>query len=210
MEKEKIKLYYLFLNQKTDSLILFFVFSFYMRIFIAFDISEEAKEELFRIGELIKQNSSEDVKLRLVSKENMHLTLKFIGDVQPNVAEKVKDKLKEAKFESFEAYLEGISLFPNEDYIRVVFVGLKPEDKIIELQKKIEDALKEFKFENDYSFKPHLTIARVKFVKDKKKFVEILNKIKVEKVKFKVDSFKLMQSTLAKEGSVYGEIGVYS
>jgi 2'-5' RNA ligase len=99
-------------------------------------------------------------------------------------------------------------VFPSDDYIRVIWVGLKDDDSMQNLAQDIREALPEFK--DDYPFKAHLTIGRVRFVKDKKELVEELKKIKVKSEKFKVENFKLYKSTLTPEGPVYEEVGAFS
>ena len=76
-------------------------------------------------------------KIRLVNKGQIHLTLKFLGEVQPDKAEKVKEELKKIKFKPFSVYLDSTGVFPSESYIRVVWIGLKPENDILELQSNI-------------------------------------------------------------------------
>ena len=110
--------------------------------------------------------------------------------------------MKKAKSDPFTAGLSNIGVFPDENYIRVVWLGLEPKRKIIELQQKIDNALAGI-FPMDKRFHPHITLGRVKFVKDKKKFVEILKEIKVEKKSFEISDFKLIKSTLTPEGAVY-------
>ena len=68
-------------------------------------------------------------KVRWVNKPQMHLTLKFLGEVQPNTEGNIKEILRTVKFKPFSVNLDSIGVFPNENYIRVVWVGLKPEEK---------------------------------------------------------------------------------
>jgi len=168
-----------------------------MRLFIAFDISDEAKEELLKAQSELKKA---DAKLTLA--KEFHLTLKFLGEVEDKKVDEIKDRLSKVRFEQFDAELDGTGVFPTEDYIRVVWVGLEPKDKITTLQQKIEEALLGM-FLKDTRFHPHLTLARVKFVKDKKGFIEKLKKIKMEKKAFSLSIFKLIKSTLTPKGPVY-------
>ncbi|MBI2208339.1 RNA 2',3'-cyclic phosphodiesterase [Candidatus Woesearchaeota archaeon] len=170
-----------------------------MRLFIAFDVPDDVKEYMARIQGIIGDNLAE---IRWVKKEQMHLTLKFLGEVQPNAADKIKDELRKIRFDSFTVYLNSIGVFPNENYIRVVWVGLEPEDKIIGLQRSIDENLKEF-FKKEKDFKAHITLGRVKYVKNKEQFLSKLKGIKVEKKNFRVDKFKLMKSTLTMQGPLY-------
>jgi 2'-5' RNA ligase len=175
-----------------------------MRLFIAFDIPESVKEQLVSIQKKIKT----DAKISWVKAENMHLTIKFLGEVAEDKVEETKKKLSSVKFKPFEVSVSEIGVFPSEDYIRVIWVGLKDDKSMQKLAQDIREALPGFK--DDYPFKAHLTIARVKFVKDKKALVDELKKLKPKPEKFSVENFKLYKSTLTREGPVYEEFGVFS
>ena len=121
-----------------------------MRLFIAIDFNE--LKEYF-IG--LQRQLPSSAKISIV--KSFHLTLKFLGDVQPNKADEIIDSLKSIKFRPFPVFPDSIGIFPTENYIRVVWVGLKPQVEIIELQKQVDESLiKLFKKEKD--FEPHITL----------------------------------------------------
>lgn len=171
-----------------------------MRLFIAIELPGELDE---KISELKKRLDTEYAKTTL-TREN-HLTLKFLGETDK--ADEIKEKLKEVEFNSYKVKLSEIGVFPNEDNIRVVWIGVKPEEETIELKKKVDEVLKDFK--DDFEFHPHITLARVKFVKDKEKFKELLHSLKIEDSEFDVKEFKLIKSELTPEGPVYSDLEVY-
>jgi 2'-5' RNA ligase len=109
----------------------------------------------------------------------------------------------------FSAHLDSIGIFPTENYIRVVWVGLKPEEKILELQKQIDESLKEL-FRKEKDFKAHITLCRVKYPEDKKSFVEQIKKIKIESKRIKIKDFRLVKSTLNPKGPVYEDLEVFN
>jgi len=176
-----------------------------MRLFIAIGLQENIKEYLINIQESIGNALA---KIMWVNDDQMHLTLNFLGEVNSADIDKIKENLSKVKFEEFSFCLDSIGVFPNENFIRVVWIGIKPEEKVIELKKDIDNNLKGFK--EDYKFKPHITLGRVKFVEDKNKFVKKLKKIKVENRKIDVRSFKLIKSTLTKQGPVYEELYIFN
>ncbi|MDP6547339.1 MAG: RNA 2',3'-cyclic phosphodiesterase [Candidatus Woesearchaeota archaeon] len=178
-----------------------------MRLFIAIEIQEDIKEYLIGVQEKI---SNELAKVRWVNKPQMHLTLKFLGEVQPNTEGNIKEILRTVKFKPFSVNLDSIGVFPNENYIRVVWVGLKPEEKIIELQNDIDESLENL-FGKEKDYKPHITLGRVKFIKkeNKTKFVETIKNIKVEGKKIEIKDFRLIKSTSTEKGPVYGDIGIF-
>lgn len=174
-----------------------------MRVFVAVDLSQGVKDEF---AEIQKQLSATVAGMSMA--HDFHLTLKFLGELTPAKVDVVKNCLGSVRFRGFPAALAGIGVFPSENYIRVVWVGIEPEDDIIRLQRGIDDAL-EKEFPKDKQFKPHLTLARVKFISDKNQFAQKLRQIRIEKIKFAVDSFKLKKSILTKEGAVYEDLAVY-
>jgi len=184
-----------------------------MRLFIAIGIPKQIKEALQKcsneLQQVIKQNDL--AKCNFVDVNNMHLTLKFLGEVNEQKLNDIKDALYEIDFESFNAQLSNVGIFPNENHVRVVWVGIKDGKHILKLQKDIEEKMDAIGFEKDNKeFHPHLTLARVKFVKDKSRFTELLKKIEVDNVEFNVNGFSLIQSTLTPEGPVYKVLAIYS
>jgi len=173
-----------------------------MRLFIAIDFNE--LNDYF-IG--LQKELPANVKLNLT--KTFHLTLKFLGEVQPNNVEGIADILKNIKFENFFVHLDSIGIFPSENCIRTVWVGLKPEDKILELQKNIDIKLKDL-FDKEKNFKAHITLARAKFIEDRKSFIDNLKKIKVEDKKIDVNNFKLVKSALTPEGPVYEDLTIFN
>lgn len=73
-----------------------------------------------------------------------------------------------------------------------------------ELKQQIDKALPDFK--DDHEFHPHLTIARVKFIKNKQELIQNLKQIKIKPKTFKINNFKLYKSTLTPQGPVYEEL----
>ena len=137
-----------------------------MRLFIAIEIPEYIKDYM---GEIQEKIADDLAKIRFVNKKQIHLTLKFLGEVQPNNIKDIKEKLKKIKFTSFSVYLNSIGVFPNEDYIRIVWIDLKPENEILEMQKNIDENLKKL-FKKEKNFKVHVTLARVKFIDNDRLF----------------------------------------
>ena len=90
-----------------------------------------------------------------------------------------KDNLRKIEIRSFSVVLDDIGVFPSENYIRVIWVGLNPEEQVLELQKNIDESLKNL-FKKERDFKPHLTLARVKYIEDKKGFIGELKKLNIE------------------------------
>ncbi len=170
-----------------------------MRVFISIDIPDEIKKEIVKI-----QNKIPEFKGKKTEFENLHLTLKFLGNVDENILKEVKKRLEKIDFKKFEASVNSIGVF-NEKFIRIVWLKINGSEK---LQKEIDDVLNGL-FEKEKRFMGHLTIARVKFVDDKKSFLEKLKRINIEKIVFGIDKFKLKKSALNSSGAVYSDLAVY-
>ncbi len=176
------------------------------RLFIAIDFSEEVIAEVSRIGELLERQKFTG---KLTELENLHLTLKFLGEVDEKKKEEIKKKLKEIKFSEFETRTEDIGTFSFRGMVRIVWIKIGGKG-IFELQKKIDDKLEEIGFRREERFMSHMTIARVKYVKDKSGFVDYVKNIGLKELKFKVKDFKLKESELKLLGPVYTDLEVYS
>jgi 2'-5' RNA ligase len=166
-----------------------------MRLFIAVDLENE---DYFR--GIQKQLDKELSDLTLT--KTYHLTLKFLGEVDDSLVPKIKEALEKVSFEHFSVKTTKIGVFPNANFVRVIWIGLEPEDKIIKLKNKMDDALKEL-FKSEKDFTAHVTLARIKFIKDKIKFSEDLKKLRFESKEFHVKNIKLIKSTLMPDGPTY-------
>lgn len=170
-----------------------------MRTFVAIEIPEEIKKEIIKI-----QNQLPEFDGKLTEKENFHVTLKFLGELEKEKFEEVREKLKEIKYKRFEAKLDKIDFFDNEGR-GVVWVHII---NCCGLQKEVDETLSGF-FGKEKKFMSHLTIARTKYVRDKKKFLEELEKIKISPLEFYVNEFILKESIPLKQKHVYRDIEIY-
>ena len=177
-----------------------------MRLFIAVELPQEVKQELINLQSVLKKDFPS---LKYVNVNNMHLTLKFLGDVPDGRLDEVKAKLSDVRVEKFEAYLSGCGVFPKPEYIKVVWAGLEPKEKINELQHKVDLGMRAIGFPKDRKFHPHATLARVRFVKDKAGLAKAIEQLKPTKISFDVDSFALIKSELRPDGPVYTVLEEY-
>lgn len=168
-------------------------FFFKMRLFIAFDVSDEVKDYFKQIQKQLPDSKSNLVK-------EFHLTLRFLGECDVKETKDIIKKLKQIKFDSFKAKTAELGVFPGENFIRVVWVALEPKDKVIALQKSIEEKLNLTK---DERFHPHITLARIKFLKNKQDYIKRLKAIKTKELEFKVSTIKLIKSELTPQGPVH-------
>jgi 2'-5' RNA ligase len=177
------------------------------RCFIALELPRTAVNEIKRIQGLVKKQSLITGKFTEI--ENLHLTLKFLGEIEEIKIDEVKKRLKEIKLKKFKARLDEVGVFSSRyrDYIRVLWVKLGGKG-VFELQKEIDEKLKSL-FGKEIRFMSHITIARIKDVSDKKEFLSYVKAIKVPEIEFGVDEFILNKSELKEEGPVYTNIEAY-
>ncbi len=166
-----------------------------MRLFLAINLPEGLRKPLFEVGRGLRKFGD----LKTVEEENIHLTLKFLGEAEP---EKIISSLSKVRYGPFEVSLKGMGVFPNENYIRVVWAGCeKGAQDVIALHKEVELALPDF--EKDRDFHPHATLARVRLPKDKEGLRKFVKENGGEFGSFRAESFELMKSELSGGGPKY-------
>lgn len=175
-----------------------------MRSFIAIGIS--TPEVLKLLDEL--RNSSAD--LKIVKPENLHLTLKFLGDIPEGRTEEIQIAVTKAiaPFKAFDVSLRGVGVFPKIKRMRVIWVGFdKNGERFVEINNSIENSLKRIGFQREGRFHPHLTVARVRSQRGKENLISILRKY--EDTSFgesRIESVELMKSILTPRGPIYSVV----
>lgn len=171
-----------------------------IRAFISIPIPEEIKKEVLKIQKQLPKFEG-----KLTEEENLHLTLKFLGEIDEKKLKEVEDALTKIKFRSFESQFFNLGVF-DKNQIRIIWVYLKD---CKQLQEMVDDSLKSL-FKPEKKFMSHLTIARVKNVSNKNLFLSELNKIRIPRGNFVVNKFCLMKSDLTENGSSYELIKEYN
>lgn len=174
------------------------------RAFVCIDFPDEVVREVARVQELVGKRPLTG---KFTELENLHLTLKFLGEVDDEKLEEVRKRLREIKLSAFEAKLSDLGTFSYRGIPRIVWIKVNGMG-VHALQKNVDSVLNGL-FEPEERFMSHLTIARLKYVKDLKGFYDALKNITVEPLKFQVKEFRLMKSELKPMGSVYTEIEKY-
>lgn len=170
-----------------------------MRVFIAIKLPENIKEELDRLVTLLKRSISN---VKWVEKENFHITLRFIGEVDEDKVFQIAKILEEvsSRFSPFEVELGGLGKFPH-----VLWVGIeKGSDILRNIAYAIEGSLLREGFQpTDKLFSPHITLGRLK-----KEIKKLPLEVGFGPLSFTVDSIILMQSQLFPTGPVYTSIKI--
>lgn len=173
-----------------------------IRCFIALELSREAISYIEELQNLLKRKNLFAGKF--TEPENLHLTLKFLGEIPEEKVKEVQKILKKVKFKGFEASLSDVGVFINK-YNSILWIKLNGQG-IWDLQKLIDDPLENLKIIPEERFMSHITIARMKKIFSKEEFLSYVKNIKTKKVSFKVKEFILKKSELKPEGPVYENI----
>ena len=168
-----------------------------IRTFIAVELPEKFMPEIERIGSQIKIPG-----VKLVEPGLVHITLKFLGDINEDKVEHIASALSEIQCKSFEAKIKGIGVFPKPSYVRVVWLGAYGD--FDRLHREVERVLSPFRFEKEGDFTPHATLARVKQPVNRTELMERITNIEdTDLGTFSVSSIFLKKSTLTPHGPIY-------
>jgi RNA 2',3'-cyclic 3'-phosphodiesterase len=171
-----------------------------IRTFIAVELDPSFSEKVRQIQERFS-----DFDLKFVSPEIVHITLKFLGDIEESKVKLLSEALDSIMCEPFEAKIEGLGVFPKLSNPKVLWLGARGNFEA--LHDDVETVLKPFKFkEDDRAFTAHATLARVKSLnKDQKNaFADVLKELKDTKIgSMRVNKVLLKKSTLTPGGPIY-------
>ena len=174
-----------------------------MRLFVGVPLPDEVRESL---GALCSGLPG----ARWVRPENMHVTLRFIGEVDRDTAEDIDATLAEVRAPAFALKLSGVGSFQSGRRVRVVWAGIEPCEALVRLHGKVESAVVRTGLESERRrFKSHITLARLKNTPSAKvgDYIEDRNAFAVEP--FPVPHFTLFRSHLGREGAHYESLADY-
>lgn len=174
-----------------------------MRAFIAFELPSDIKVYL---ASVINAMSSRLKDVKWVDSDGLHITVKFLGEIEENKIELMKESLLhlENKYPPFTLTISHIDAFPNKKRPRVIVVHLKNGIDIMgNIFQDIENNLEKIGFEKEMrSFKPHITLGRMR---NPMPLIEKMMPV-IEQRSFKVDALILYKSTLTNKGAIYDPV----
>lgn len=178
-----------------------------IRSFIAFDIDN--KSVLRKLSEAQDKLANTGANLKLVKPQNIHITMRFLGDIHPTVIGAVHEEMERVSFTPFDVELRGLGVFPNLKYLRVVWAGIrKGSDELRNIFDQLEPRLRKLGFKPDpKGFSPHLTIARVRTGRNKAELIRCVEELSdYEFGVLRADCLRLEKSVLTPKGPIYSTL----
>lgn len=175
-----------------------------MRLFIGLDLPDDIKERLAGMSGGLPG-------ARWVPPENMHLTLRFIGEVDNAQARDLDDALSAVDGKGFDLTLKGIGSFGEANRLRALWAGVEPSEPLNRLQAKVEQAAVRAGLQVERrKFKPHVTLARFRADPPELKLSHYLSQHALFRAgPFPIQDFTLFSSFLGSEGALYEAEAVY-
>ncbi len=174
------------------------------RLFIAIKV-EPGREYMGEFRALKTALRGESIKW--VEERNIHLTLKFLGETEESRIPAILSALEgvASATDSVQFSLKGIGVFGSSYNPRVVWAGIEPYDRLAQLMEEVHTALEPVGFPRDrQNLVPHLTLGRVKFLRDKRSFQDTLEEYRgMESEPMTARQMILFESILKKEGPEY-------
>ena len=182
-----------------------------MRTFVAVEIPDALRTEMIAYQ---KRLQSFDARVRWVKPHQMHITLKFLGEIDQTQADLLDELFQSVAHEAepFEVDVQGLGAFPNLRRPSILWSGITAgADALIGLAHSVDAAAGELGFKKEKrDFNPHLTLGRVKSLKG---LPPLLERIKKDESKsfgsFRASEFVFMQSELKPTGAVYTRLNTY-
>jgi len=174
---------------------------------MAFDLDNPTVRNKLAKAQALLVQTGADVKL--VESENIHVTMRFLGDVTPTMVDKVFEEMRKIQFTPFTVQLKGIGVFPSLSYPRVVWAGIiEGADQLRDIFSQIEPRLRALGFAPDSKgFSPHLTIARVRSGRNKAQLADFVKEnAGCDFGTIKAECLRLKQSVLSPKGPAYSTL----
>jgi 2'-5' RNA ligase len=179
-----------------------------MRSFIAVDLDEQTRSKLAAIQGQLKETRAA---VRWVNPASIHLTLKFLGNINPTQVEPIVTAASQVV--EHEPYLhlcaDGLGAFPGLQNPRVVWVGIRGDvERCARIQTGLETALEALGFPREQrAFHPHLTLGRLKNNRNRRSLIDTLGSLKLpEFIPFDVTEIILYKSDLRPTGAIYTKL----
>ena len=184
-----------------------------IRVFIALDVSDVARSSLS--GAIHRLKAAMPRGVRWVDPRGIHLTLKFLGDIDPAWVDRILESMRRVGQEasSFSLSLTGLGVFPNQRQPRVLWAGVAGDlDSLASIQSVVDEGMAKEEFTRERrGFNPHLTIGRVRdaiSASERQKIGNLVASCSLGPTEpWKAEVMYLVQSTLTPDGATYEMLG---
>ncbi|MBZ9571502.1 RNA 2',3'-cyclic phosphodiesterase [Methanobrevibacter sp. TMH8] len=189
------------------------------RCFLAIDIEPNLVQKIEEVQKEFKKTNNN---VKYVKTENLHFTLKFFGNVSDTKINEIKkaiDKVlsnvsnnddKDENNSKTELIIKGIGTFPNKNYMKVLWIGTQNNSFLLNLQKELDSEFTKLGFKKEKNFKTHLTIGRIRNLKDKNEFKEKIDELKNISIgTMNISKISLKKSELTPKGPIYSDIEIF-
>ena len=180
-----------------------------MRAFIALEVPAHVLDSLVEFQGEVKSSGAD---LKLVERENLHFTLKFLGEISDAQVSDASSRLAKLGLQGVEVEVKGVGAFPTTARPRVVWAGAAPEDEgaVTSIADPVNESLRDIGERDERPFRAHITLARVRSPVNTKQLVDLLSRNTQRSFgKAKLTEFKLKSSVLTPGGPIYEDVGVY-
>lgn len=175
-----------------------------LRCFIAIEMPESQKKSIKNIIDILMKSGAD---VKWVSSENIHITLKFLGQTDESLITSIKETLykKLLPYNPFYIKISDVGCFPDVRRPRVIWVGIEESSTLKNLQKEIDNEIVKFGYSIEKrDFSPHLTIGRVRSQKGIAKMIKILDEFSTFSFgNIEIKNITLMKSELKPVGAKY-------
>jgi 2'-5' RNA ligase len=178
-----------------------------IRSFIAFDLNNESV--LKRFEEVQQRLIETGAALKLVKPQNIHITMRFLGDMPVNMVDRINEAMNKVSFMTFECEIRGVGAFPNVRNVRVVWAGIrKGANELRNVLEQLEPNLRQLGFTPDpKGFSAHLTLARVKTGHNKAQLSNSIQELTDYNFGVvKANCLRLKKSVLTPKGPIYSTL----
>jgi len=178
-----------------------------IRSFIAFDLEDE--NMLKRLSEAQNILAKTGADLKIVEPKNIHVTMRFLGNISANMVEKIHEEMKKISFAPFQVEVKGVGVFPNLKRPTVIWAGIrKGSEQLRNIFQQLEPRIQALGFKPDpKGFSPHLTIARVKTGRNKAELTACITKLAdYEFGIIQAKCLRLKKSVLTPKGPIYSTL----
>lgn len=176
-----------------------------VRTFLALDIPDEIKGRIMDVEGRVERSEAD---VKLVERENLHVTMKFLGDVTDDTIEKIYRVMMGTREGKFEMEVKGTGVFPNQRMVRVLWVGIGAgSEKVTSIFRRLDAGTAELGFPQERHFTPHITIGRVRSPRNRDELIKAMEKYSSEKFgTTAVDRIVLKKSVLTPRGPIYSNL----